>query len=275
MTQQPLTLEEIHTGTLEILKKFICICDAIHINYFIAYGTLIGAVRHHGFIPWDDDFDIMLLRPDYDAFEAYCLAHEQELLPFKLMGRCNTPDYPYNINRFCDLRYRMESFGMQDAGMGMFVDLYPLDGVGSDPERAVARFAGRKKFHMTMVTLLQSKRGAVSTKGKLHAAAKRTVRALARPLGAKFFLNRLMAYRNKFPLSDSDYVSCVVWDGNLIPYHKRHFQGYEMLDFEGIPVKAPLDYDSLLRQYYGDYMRLPPPEARVPHHEYNLYRKSE
>ena len=72
MDNTPLTIEEIHEGTLIILKKIIEICDKINVNYFIAYGTLIGAVRHQGFIPWDDDLDIIMLRPEYDKFVAYC-----------------------------------------------------------------------------------------------------------------------------------------------------------------------------------------------------------
>ena len=70
--QRPLTIEEIHEGSLNVLKQIILICDELKIDYFLAYGTLLGAVRHHGFIPWDDDLDIMMLRPDYDRFLAYC-----------------------------------------------------------------------------------------------------------------------------------------------------------------------------------------------------------
>ena len=84
-----LSIEEIHEGTLGILKKIIEICDEINVNYFLAYGSLIGAVRHGGFIPWDDDLDIVMLRPDYEIFNQYCLKHERELYPFKLINRKN------------------------------------------------------------------------------------------------------------------------------------------------------------------------------------------
>ena len=87
MNERPLTLEEIHEGTLEILKKIISICDETGVNYFLAYGTLIGAVRHGGFIPWDDDLDLVMLRPDYEKFLDYCRAHEAEMFPFRLMNR--------------------------------------------------------------------------------------------------------------------------------------------------------------------------------------------
>lgn len=128
---KPLTIEEIHEGTLEVIKKLIEICDEININYFVAYGSLIGAVRHKGFIPWDDDFDVIMLRPDYDKFCRYCDEHEKELYPFRLMNYKNTPDYPFTISRLNDLRYRMESVGYPDAGMGLFIDIYPYDGCGN------------------------------------------------------------------------------------------------------------------------------------------------
>lgn len=82
-----LSIQEIHEGTLGILKKIIDICDKVGVNYYLAYGSLIGAVRHGGFIPWDDDLDIVMLRPDYEVFCQYCMKHERELYPFKLINR--------------------------------------------------------------------------------------------------------------------------------------------------------------------------------------------
>ena len=82
-----LSIQEIHEGTLGILKKIIDICDKVGVNYYLAYGSLIGAVRHGGFIPWDDDLDIVMLRPDYEVFCQYCMKHERELYPFKLIDK--------------------------------------------------------------------------------------------------------------------------------------------------------------------------------------------
>ena len=136
MAKRELTLAEIHEGTLEVLKRFISVCDQIGVQYFLAYGSLIGAVRHHGFIPWDDDLDVIMLRPDYEKFREYCNKHEGELTPFRFFDRHNTPDYPYTIGRFCDTRYRMvRNDNVPDAGQGMFIDIYPHDGAGNNNDK--------------------------------------------------------------------------------------------------------------------------------------------
>ena len=70
--RKELTIEEIHEGTIGILKKIIELCDMLQVNYYIMYGSLIGAVRHHGFIPWDDDLDIAMLRPEYEKLCSFC-----------------------------------------------------------------------------------------------------------------------------------------------------------------------------------------------------------
>ena len=82
-----LNIDQIHQITLEIVKKLIEICDEINVNYYVAYGSLIGTVRHKGFIPWDDDFDVVMFRDDYEKFCKYCIIHQNEIKPYKLLNR--------------------------------------------------------------------------------------------------------------------------------------------------------------------------------------------
>ncbi len=158
MTKRELTLAEIHEGTLEVLKRFISVCDQIGVQYFLAYGSLIGAVRHHGFIPWDDDLDVIMLRPDYEKFREYCNKHEGELTPFRFFDRHNTPDYPYTIGRFCDTRYRMvRNDNVPDAGQGMFIDIYPHDGAGNNNDKRWKSILKKKKHLMALLGCAFSK----------------------------------------------------------------------------------------------------------------------
>lgn len=272
MDNTPLTIEEIHEGTLIILKKIIEICDKINVNYFIAYGTLIGAVRHQGFIPWDDDLDIIMLRPEYDKFVAYCDAHEKELYPFRLMNRFNTPGYPFNISRFNDLRYRMETNGYPDAGMGMFVDIYPFDGCGKKGDN-MWKTNLKKKIYSTLLSLSYNGRFCKSKKGILKTIIKYPIYKIARLLGMDYILNKLERLRLQYSYEESEMIGLITWDYYVIPIEKQLFLKYMFINFEGINVKAPLNYDYILRKEYGNYMELPPIDKRVPHHEYVLYRK--
>ena len=97
MKRIEMSIEEIHEVTLAILKKIDAIAEEIGIRYFMAYGSLIGVVRHRGFIPWDDDLDMMMIREDYEKFLAYFEEHEQELVPYKIFNNRNNAGYPHMI----------------------------------------------------------------------------------------------------------------------------------------------------------------------------------
>ena len=105
---EELTLRQMQEGALNILKKLDGICREQGLRYFLFYGTLIGAIRHKGFIPWDDDLDVAMPRPDFDKLVAYCRRHRQELQPMQLMTVDDNPQYVYPIARFSDTRYRVK-----------------------------------------------------------------------------------------------------------------------------------------------------------------------
>ena len=274
MQEKELTIEEIHEGSLVILKKIIEICEKIQVNYFLAYGSLIGAVRHKGFIPWDDDLDLIMLRPDYDKFCQYCIQNAEGLYPFKLLNRTVDPAYPFGISRFCDLRFRLENDKVADAGMGMFVDLYPFDGLGNDKKKT-QKVIGRKKKMLIdgLYSVLEKDYYKPSNKGILRRIAKRCFHEYACLRGKDYFLDKLDALKHVYPLDDSKYVGSAAWDAKLVIHDKFHFTSYEYLEFEGIKVKVPFQYKQVLKNSYGDYMKLPPVEQRAPTHEYRLYRK--
>ena len=138
MDDNQLKLEEIQEQSVKILYALDSICRQEGIKYFLAYGTLLGAVRHNGFIPWDDDIDVMMPREDYERFEEYCINNSEELYPIALFSQKTESRYPYVINRLCDIRYSIIRDDEEDCGMGLFVDIYPLDGMGNTINEAVA-----------------------------------------------------------------------------------------------------------------------------------------
>ena len=137
MERQPLTMRENQQAAAEVMSVIHQICKKLDLKYFLAYGTLIGAVRHQGYIPWDDDLDIMMPRQDYDKLMAYFQENAEELAPYTLFTPDTVADYPYMIARVCDSRYEIETENEKDCGMGAFVDIYPLDGLGNDYHEAI------------------------------------------------------------------------------------------------------------------------------------------
>ena len=167
-----ISIKEAQKAMLEILKKIDEICDEQNITYFLMYGTLIGAVRHKGIIPWDDDIDIMMPRDDYDKFINYFLKYQDELKPYELYSQKNRKNYPYIIARISDSRYILDSKNEKDYGIGLFVDIYPFDGMGNNKEEAIR--LGKKADHLSSLCFLTSRLhfGVDNTKSKLKMALK-------------------------------------------------------------------------------------------------------
>ena len=108
MNKKELSLSEIQAGSLRILKTIDKVCNILNLRYFLAYGTLIGAIRHKNFIPWDDDIDIMMPRDDYKLLIDYFIKHKDELTPLELFSYYNNPKYPYMISRISDNRFYLD-----------------------------------------------------------------------------------------------------------------------------------------------------------------------
>ena len=126
--KKELSLKEIQQGSYEILKVIKRIFDENNWRYYLVYGTLIGAVRHNGFIPWDDDIDIWIPRPDYEKFIDYCIEHKEELYPLELIHYKTNDKYIYPIARMSDSRYIINYDNAKEYGLGLFVALYPVAG---------------------------------------------------------------------------------------------------------------------------------------------------
>lgn len=269
-----LTIEDIHSVTLELIEKLIQICDAIGINYYVAYGSLIGVVRHKGFIPWDDDFDVVMLRDDYKKFCDYCISHQDDMKPYKLLTRESEANYPYNIARLNNMEYRAVYENVQGYESGVFIDIYPLDGAGSNAAQVIQKVEKRKSnlFRITLWSI--DDHYTKSTYKKWYRSlAKFIVRGYAKIRGSKYFLDKMESFKDLYDITASRYIAEMTWDSGLTLYEKKWFDEYIYMDFESLKVKVPAGYDAFLQCHYGDYMKLPPKEERVPHHEYKVYRR--
>jgi lipopolysaccharide cholinephosphotransferase len=275
MDDKQLNIEEIQNHSVKILYSLDEICRQEGIKYFLAYGTLLGAVRHNGFIPWDDDIDVQMPREDYDRFEEYCINHSEELYPLALFSQKTESKYPYVINRLCDTRYTIKRDEYEDCGMGLFVDIYPLDGMGNTIYEAVSI---ERRVHPLSSMFCQSSKKYIkigTTRKKWKIIAKYLTFHYAKLKGKHYFGKKIDAISKEHNYEDSEYVGCVVWR----TYGKRDIYKKEWMDeliehkFEDKMLMIPKQYDSILSQIYGDYMTMPPVEKRTPHHYYKAYKR--
>jgi lipopolysaccharide cholinephosphotransferase len=254
----------------KVLAKFIEICNDNHITYFGCGGTGIGAVRHQGWIPWDDDVDVIMPRPDYDRFIK--LMSEQLPEDFELITPYNSKTYPLYFAKFC---YRPTTL-VEDERIpfvdGLYIDLFPIDGASESLEEAqqqknrFAKLANQLNAISTHNTFAEYL-GLLASPKTWGRFVQKTVAFFFRKTCRKNLLKRMddISYRY-------DYAQCkqvCVHSGSYgikEIYPKKWIEGTKQFTFEGMDIDLPSGYDAYLRHYFGDYMQLPPVEARVSHH---------
>ena len=203
------------------------------------------------------------------------MEHEDEIAPLKLMHYKTNKKYIYPISRLCDTRYRIDYQGATDYGLGLFVDIYPLDGCGNTPEEA-AHIMESSKRDITMIDIAGKDKFYKSASGGfVRSCAKFAAYCYAKLMGANYFAAKLDARGKKRPY-ESKYVNLTVWDTSVRrPFERAYFEKIERMQFEDAMLCVPGCYDEILKQCYGDYMKLPPAEKQIAHHYYTAYLKDE
>lgn len=278
MKNEELSLREIQEEALKILLKIDEICQKEHLTYYLAYGSLIGAIRENGIIPWDDDIDVMMPRPDYDKLEKYFLDHAAELEPLRLFGPGYTMDYPYAINRISNCDFYVDKENEKDYGLGIFIDLYPLDAMGNSLKEAEKRKRISCRYASLCYLSTREKFTRDNTKSNLKMIIKLPAFWFAKLIGKNYFFRKLSGLSKLQDYSDASYVGCVVWaadDGYKGVFEKKWLGEGKRHAFEGHELMIPDDYDSILRKLYHEYMTPPPENERTGNHYYKAYRRNQ
>ena len=265
-----LTLKEIQEESFNVLVKLKEIFDANGWKYYLAYGTLLGAIRHKGFIPWDDDIDIWVPRDDYEKFIEFCKINKKELLPFELLHYSTKDNYIYPIARFSNKNYKIDYHNVEDYGLGLFVDIYPLDGINplDIQYRKKIKSQTKKVFIMGNKTFIKDNNFIRNVIKKIRFNYLKNKNIVNE-------LQKLDLMAQKYSIKDSEYINCVCWNFKEYNYKKINFIGKneKQLIFNKVKFNVPYNYDEILKTTYGEYMKLPPKEEQIPHHYYSAYRK--
>ncbi len=282
MENKELSLIEIQKEMLNTMIKIDEICSLLNIKYSLAYGSLIGAIRHNGFIPWDDDMDIWMSKEDVNIFTEYCKTHSEEIKPFKLCCRENVKNYSYNIPRFANLDYKYVNTDDHQAefDMGIFVDIYPIDNFGDTP--VIAEKIAKKTCRLNSLYDIYINPNTQANISKTM--VKKVIYIFLHLLHkSNYYKTQEEMYEriiNKYIKKNSKYVGCVCWSLKKPILHKRSdvfdVDGkFDVIkhDFEGVKFSILRNYDIILRNSYGDYMVLPPENQRHPYHEYKIYKR--
>ncbi len=270
-----LSLREIQMAEFGVLQKLSELCKQLDLRYYLFYGTLLGAVRHQGFIPWDDDVDVAMPRPDYEKLLAYCDEHEAALAPFRLMHCRKDKEYIYPISRLCDTRYEVDYEGTVDYGLGLFVDIYPLDGCG-DTEAEAKKIHKKNNILQKLTHLAGTQKYKPSLQGGfVRSCVKFAGYCFGKLLGAGYFARKADKNSRRLAFETCKFVSCTVWFDWYHRFDKTLLAEPTFLTFEGEQFSVPAGTDALLTDWYGDYMQLPPEDARIGHHYYTARLKEE
>lgn len=254
-------ISALHERLLKILLAFDRVCSEHGLRYCICGGTMIGAVRHKGFIPWDDDLDVSMPRPDYDRL----IAHAREWLPEPLELACAEldPDYPLPFAKIQDASTTLiERPHLYYLG-GCYIDIFPFD---AWPRNVVARRWQAVSYHFLKQALYLVHRDPYK-----HGRGPRSwTPLLARKLFSMQGLQRaIRRVLTRYDYSTASLASSYT-DGIRKILPKEIVDTYGPMEFEGHTVQGIIHSDPYLKCMYGDYMAVPPPEKRVQHNFHYL-----
>ena len=249
-------LNELHKVEIEILDEFVRICNKHNLKYWLVGGTLLGAIRHKGFIPWDDDIDVGMPRADYNKF----IKISEKELKNKYFLHYVGNDKDFYIN-FLKIKKKNTLFEEKlteklDTKKNIFIDIFPYDEV-ENPNSKIFIIKNYIYKNLTPLIFYKIK---ILEKNKLR---KPWLRFFVLP----FSYQKLLKFQRKIEISENKKNNCMFVTTYPGSYNfrketlpKNKIYPFKELEFEGKKYNVPNDYDYYLTNIYGDYMKLPPKE---------------
>lgn len=251
--------EELKKIQIQIVKEVDKICKQNGLRYFLAFGSLLGAVRHKGFIPWDDDIDIWMPINDYKKLKKIV---ENMNGKYIIVDPLNEKNYCLGYPKIIDSSTYVEEDGAPIfESNGVFCDIFPLVGAGNSQKQGMRVLKSIKKNNWRIRGL-----------NKLSFKENGIKGMIIKFLGKKFFYRRILKKSIKYDYETSKYLNGLYnADVGMFLYDKADFDESKYIEFEGEKFKVPKGYDNILKTNYGDYMQFPPEEQRINIHKIKAY----
>jgi lipopolysaccharide cholinephosphotransferase len=259
---KPITPEEVRQIQCEMLSDVADFCEKSNLTYFLAYGTLIGAIRHNGFIPWDDDIDIAMPRPDYDKF----INSYNNRSSFNRVVDFSIDDsYGVSFAKVYDCRTWLNEYKYKEEKFGVYIDIFPIDGVNGKWQMYKAKKLDK---------LLHVKKANFKKRSFFRNLVNCIIKFLLLPFSVNDILKCCDKNARQYPFGTTPlagnmletYGTCEIVETSVFCstlFHK----------FEDKEYRIPVGYDKWLSSIYGDYMQLPPKDQQVAHHAFDVYWK--
>lgn len=262
--ENEMNIRQIQLAELEILKKFIAFCKKHNLTYWLYGGTALGAVRHRGFIPWDDDIDIIMPRDDYERLV-------KEIEDGEKIGNNIKAEFPETtkkprllIGKLYDTTIRVEAANGHDSGF-LWIDIMQLDGLPNKPKHYLNKLMLLRKLYLAKMR--QVKKVRAKNESWLKHMAKRTKRLPLHLINYNLLIRYMLKYCKKYRLKESKLASNTCWYNTPSKIYKTEwFNGVKKIKFEDIQANIMPGYNEYLEKRYGnDYMKIPAKKYQITH----------
>lgn len=263
-------LRHLQSLELMILKEFIGICDENDLTYYMYAGSLLGTIRHKGFIPWDDDLDVVMFRDDFEKFKEIFISNSSDKL--ELLSIETEENYFHLLSKLMlkNTLFEENWVSQVDFNIGINIDIFVLDDLSNNNFKR--NYQLKKAFlYNKLLIMSKIKLDDLPFFTKLVTHGGYYILKLLR-IKPRWLNKRCLNFLRKYQEDDAEYVFDISATAEEYPqiFNKKEFMKVKRAKFEDIEVNIPSNYDEILKSLYGNYMELPPKDQRYNHITENL-----